>query len=339
MKVGQRITASPCGLCGGTERQVIATRGRGYVPLTTAVCTGCGLVSHHPLPDPAELAAFYASRYRVAYKGGYEPKRKHALRALRGAMARAARLAPRLRAGARVLDVGASSGEFTHVMARAGFAARGIEPNQAYADFARRTYGAMVETGGIDDAAIDPGSLDLVTLNHVLEHLADPWGALRRAHGWLAPDGLLFIEVPNLAGVHKQAANTFHMAHVWNFAPQTLLLLAWHCGFVPVDGEDEGHTSLVLRKRRANDPAPTGANPALADRLARQVATRGHPLAYLLSGRPVTRRVARLRRNIGEWLVCRRHDSVRQMAEAVLSGAAPHPAAQAARRPAVAGGV
>jgi 2-polyprenyl-3-methyl-5-hydroxy-6-metoxy-1,4-benzoquinol methylase len=319
MKIGARIATSPCGLCGGTERQVIATRGRGYVPLTTAVCRGCGLVSHHPLPDPAEVAAFYASRYRLAYKGAYEPKRKHALRALGGAMARAARLAPLLRAGAQVLDAGASSGEFTHVMARYGFAARGIEPNRGYAEFARRTYGATVETGGIEDAAIAPGSLDLVTLNHVVEHLADPWDALRRVHGWLCPDGLLFIEVPNLAGVRKQAANTFHTAHIWNFTPETLRLLAWHCGFVPVEGEDAGHTSCVMRKRRASDSAPIGANPALADRLARQVASQGRPLAYLLSGSPVTRRIARLRRNLGEWLVCRRHGSVRQMAESLLA--------------------
>ena len=323
MKIGARVAASPCGLCGGTERQVIATRGRGYVPLTTAVCTGCGLVSHHPLPDPAEVAAFYASRYRVAYKGAYEPKRKHALRALRGALARAARLAPSLPPGAQVLDVGASSGEFTYVMARHGFAARGLEPNRRYAAFARRTYGAMVETCGLEEASIAPGSLDLVTLNHVLEHLADPWDALRRVHGWLGPDGLLFVEVPNLAGVRKQAANTFHMAHIWNFTPETLRLLAWHCGFVPLEGEDASHTSFVMRKRRATDAAPMGANPALAERLARQVTTQGRPLAYLLSGSPVTRRVARLRRNIGEWLVCRRHASVRQMAEAVLARATP----------------
>jgi 2-polyprenyl-3-methyl-5-hydroxy-6-metoxy-1,4-benzoquinol methylase len=324
MKSGARIAASPCGLCGGTERQVLATRGRGYVPLTTAVCLGCGLVSHHPAPDPAEVAAFYASHYRVAYKGGYEPKRKHALRALRGAITRAHRVASRLRPGGRVLDVGASSGEFTHVVARFGFAARGIEPNHGYADFARRSYGAMVETGGIEDASVEAGSLDLVTLSHVVEHLADPWDALRRVHGWLGADGLLFVEVPNLAGVRKQAANTFHTAHIWNFTPETLLLLAWQCGFVPVDGEDTSHTSFVMRKRHAADQAPIGAGPGLAARLTRQVATEGRQLAYLLSGSPLTRRMARLRRNFDEWRVCSRHATVRAMADAILNEASPN---------------
>ena len=333
MKIGARIAASPCLLCQGTERQVLATRGRGFVPLTTVACRGCGLVSHHPLPDPAEVAAFYATRYRVAYKGGWEPKRKHVLRALRGAVARAKRLAPLLPDGARVLDVGASSGEFAHVMTRLGFAVRGIEPNLGYGDFARRSYGVAVETGGIEAVAVAPGSLDLVTLNHVLEHLADPRDALRRIGAWLAPGGLLFIEVPNLEGVRKQAANTFHPAHVWNFTPATLRLAAWQAGLVPLAGEDLSGTSLVFRRRGAGDAAPVGAGPELADRLARQVATEGHPLRYLLSGAPVTRRAARLRRNIGEWLACRRHASPRDMAEALIAEAWPA-GFQAAARPA-----
>lgn len=319
MKIGARIQASPCRLCAGVERQVLATRGRGLAPLTTVVCRGCGLVSHHPLPDAAEVAAFYATRYRVAYKGGWEPKRKHALRALRGAIARADRLAPLLPEGARVLDVGASSGEFTYAMRRAGFAARGIEPNLGYADFARRTYGVEVESGGFEAATVAPGSLDLVTLNHVLEHLTDPWEALRRIGAWLGPQGLLFIEVPNLEGVRKQVSNTFHAAHIWNFTPATLVRLAWQAGFTPLSPGQRAGTSIVFRRRHAGDAMPAGTGPELAERLARQVATTGRPLAYLLSGAPFTRRVARLRRNIAERIVCARHATVREMADAVLA--------------------
>lgn len=316
MRAGTPFATTPCRLCGGTEREVLATRGRGFTPLTTVLCTGCGLVSHHPLPSAEETAAFYATRYRLDYKGGWEPKRKHALRAVRGAIARAGRLAPLLPPGGRVLDIGASSGEFVHVMGRMGFRARGIEPNLGYAEFARRTYGAAVESGGFEALEVAPASLNLVTLNHVLEHLADPWGALRLAHGWLADAGLLFLEVPDLASARKQASNLFHTAHIWNFTPETLALLAWQCGFVVAAGSG---TSLVLCKRRAEDPRPAGASAALAARLRRLVTTEARPLAYLLSGSPVRRRVARLRRNIDEYLVCRRHAGIRDMADSVIA--------------------
>ena len=322
MQIGQRFSADPCGLCGGTDREVLATRGRGHQPLTTALCRGCGLVSHHPVPSAADMAAFYAKDYRVAYKGGFEPKRKHALRALRGAMARAGRLMPFLHSSARILDIGASSGEFVYVMARSGFDARGIEPNEAYADFACRTYGVAMQTGGFEQAAPAEASLHLVTMNHVLEHVVDPWQALRRIHAWLAEDGVLFLEVPNLSATHKQVGNVFHMAHIWNFTPETLLMLAWQCGFVPMEGEDTRHTSVILRKRRDGDALPVGAGPEVAESLARRMATEAQRMAYLLSGKPFTRRFARLRRNIGEWLICRRHASVRDMADFLLRHAA-----------------
>jgi len=326
MKAGHRFATDPCGLCGDMEREVLAARGRGHAPLTTAICRGCGLVSHHPLPSRAEMAEFYAKHYRVAYKGGFEPKRKHSLRALRGAMGRAARLVPFLRGGAPILDIGASSGEFVYVMARAGFQASGIEPNEAYADFARRSYGVAMETGGFEGAAPNNATLSLVTMNHVLEHVADPWQALRRIHGWLTADGILFLEVPNLAATKKQVSNIFHKAHIWNFTPETLALLAWQCGFVPIQGENLHHTSLILRKKCDGDRPPTGAGPELTERLLRQMATEARPVAYLFSGKPFTRRLARLRRNMDEWLVCRRHASVREMADALLGKAIIHSA-------------
>jgi SAM-dependent methyltransferase len=305
MNVGARIETSPCLLCAATRRRVVATRGRGFTPLTTVVCEGCGLVSHDPLPDAAELAAFYATRYRVAYKGRWAPKPKHALRALDGAIARARRLLAWLRPGARVVDLGASSGEFVLAMREAGCDASGVEPNRGYAAFARATYGVVVDDGGLDDATFAPGSVDMACLNHVLEHMADPRATLRRIGAWLKPEGLMFVEVPNLAGMRKQARDAFHYAHVWNFTPETLHRLAWQEGFAPVcEGEATG-TSVILQRRSAAMAAPAGADAALAERIFAQVARGQRPSAYLLSGAPFSRRWQRLRRNLREMLILR----------------------------------
>jgi SAM-dependent methyltransferase len=220
-----------------------------------------------------------------------------------------------------VLDIGASSGEFTHVMARGGFQATGMEPNQGYAAFARRTYGAAIHEGGYEAAPEVQGGYHLITLNHVLEHLPDPAAALARFHALLAPEGLLFLEVPNLLGVQKRAATLFHTAHIWNFTPQTLAGLAARHGFAPLAGQDLAETSLVFRRMAA--PCPLPPDPALATRLLRQVAEHQGTMAYILSGTAFRRRWQRLCRSLEEWRTLRRHGSIPALAQAITAGALP----------------
>jgi SAM-dependent methyltransferase len=293
--------------------------GRGYQPLTTVLCDGCGLVSHHPLPSAQELDAFYASAYRKAYKGGWRPKPKHSLRAQRSAAARTARLAPLLAPGARCLDVGASSGEFVYMMQALGFQASGIEPNDGYRRFGVEAYGIEVASKPLEPGSFGTGVFDLISLNHVFEHLADPLGALHTFRQWLAPGGLVFIEVPNLDGVRKQRMTLFHYAHVWNFSPATLTGLLARAGFVPLPGEDEGSTSLVVAATARPVAADASRNPGHASLLRQQLAQDQSLGAYVASGAPFQRRWARLKRNVDEITTTWRYRDVRAMADAVLA--------------------
>jgi 2-polyprenyl-3-methyl-5-hydroxy-6-metoxy-1,4-benzoquinol methylase len=47
---------------------------------------------------------------------------------------------------------------------------------------------------------------DTIILGHVLEHVEDPVGVLRRVRGWLAPGGVVCAAVPNAMSLHRQAA-------------------------------------------------------------------------------------------------------------------------------------
>jgi SAM-dependent methyltransferase len=106
---------------------------------------------------------------------------------------------------ARLLDAGAGRGRFVAAARGAGYEATGIEPS-ARGVAGARAIGAPVVRAGIADAPIEPGSLDAVTLWHVLEHLDDPAAALATILGWLRPGGALLLGVPNLGSVQARLA-------------------------------------------------------------------------------------------------------------------------------------
>jgi SAM-dependent methyltransferase len=146
---------------------------------------------------------------------------------------------------ARLLDVGAGRGRFVAAARAAGYDARGLEPSLRGVRAAREAYGVALERAGIEDASVADGSLDAVTLWHVLEHVEDPGAALDRIAGWLRPGAVLLMGVPNVASVQARVGGTrwFHLdlpRHRTHFTPAGLeALLAAH-GFAA------GRTTHVL---------------------------------------------------------------------------------------------
>jgi len=132
---------------------------------------------------------------------------------------------PWLGAG-RYLDVGCGSGSALGVARSLGWRVSGIERDAAAAAKARR-FSDAVYTGDVLSAPCPRGEFDVVTAFHVLEHVPDPVAVVRRMLEWLAPGGLLVIEVPNAGGL---GAALFGAAwsglelprHLSQFTPESL---------------------------------------------------------------------------------------------------------------------
>lgn len=105
------------------------------------------------------------------------------------------RFIPRHSAGRRLLDVGAGNGSYLVHARSAGWEVLGVEPDAAAVAAARRA-GLDVRKGGIDSLTDEHESLDVITLNHVIEHVHDPRAVLHKAFTLLRPGGLLYIETP-----------------------------------------------------------------------------------------------------------------------------------------------
>jgi ubiquinone/menaquinone biosynthesis C-methylase UbiE len=171
-------------------------------------CEQCGLLFLCPKPSPEQIAAHYpiaypayegeqpdASRderiYKALYSSGSGILRKMqflpyglVLRTIKGSV------------GQRMLDVGCGSGHFMLTAKRAlGLDVYGVEPNSFDTAFAAK-HSLNIFRGTLEQAAFPDNSFDVITLNHVFEHLPEPHSALRELRRILKPTGTLIIGVP-----------------------------------------------------------------------------------------------------------------------------------------------
>jgi SAM-dependent methyltransferase len=96
----------------------------------------------------------------------------------------------------RTLELGAAHGGFVALLRLAGFDATGLELSPWIADYARRTFDVPMLQGPVERQPVEPGSLDLVAMMDVIEHLPDPVGTLTTCARLLKPDGVLLVQTP-----------------------------------------------------------------------------------------------------------------------------------------------
>ncbi|MEE8269473.1 MAG: class I SAM-dependent methyltransferase, partial [Nitrospinaceae bacterium] len=247
-------SSSQCNLCGSTEYDVLSKTGRENEPLNTVICKKCGLIWSHPFPiDPL---VYYQKHYRIRYKGTFTPKKKHIFRAARAAVGRFNLLKHLLKPRWRVLEVGSGGGEFLYLLNKLGYDAFGIEPNEGYAEYARSEYQLNIKTGFLQNTQFEENSFEMVTLWHVFEHMDNPADILKKIHSFLATDGLLVIEVPNVEAICSLPRNTFHTAHLYNFNQSTLSRMAERAGFTVVEKSMATDGGIIWQIFKKNGAAP-----------------------------------------------------------------------------------
>jgi SAM-dependent methyltransferase len=158
--------------------------------------------------------------------------------------------------GGALLDVGCGVGIFLEVAAASGFDVQGVEVSTWASEFARAR-GLQVSTGTLREAAYPAESFDVVTVNHVLEHLPDPLATLAEVRRVLRGGGLLVIGVPNFgsfAAILRRGRwrSLLPDQHLWQFTRGSLRNLLESAGFGPVYFEARDNHPVRWSK-------PTGA--------------------------------------------------------------------------------
>lgn len=100
-------------------------------------------------------------------------------------------------AGNRLLEIGASTGEFLSKAKAAGFSVEGVEPSKKACEAAEARHGLTLTNTSIEEANFNHASFDVIVASHVFEHLLDPLKVIRRVESWLKIGGLCLVEIPN----------------------------------------------------------------------------------------------------------------------------------------------
>jgi SAM-dependent methyltransferase len=205
-------------------------------------CRQCGL-------GRAEAQGFEPSAYYTAeyFSGQHSDGYADYLGAepvLRKEFARTVPFIQRFASSGRLLDIGCAYGFFL-LEARRFFEVHGIEIAEDAADHCRKA-GLDVRTGVADGAALaEFGTLDVVTLFDVIEHLPDPAETLALAHRQLRPGGILVVTTGDFGSLFAKALGPKWRLmtppqHLWYFTRESITRLANRLGFAVLRFEHPG---------------------------------------------------------------------------------------------------
>lgn len=213
-------TRTSCPVCGSSEsRRRFDTRDRIYDCAGTfwiRACSGCHSLFVANPPVGEDMDQYYPPNY-VAYIEEQVSLLRRIRRDVHLALFRTRNnISPRswltpiltalplagyvrgyvLTAGGRHLDIGCGEGQFLELSRSLGMDVYGVEPNAAAAR-AANLKGLRVTCGILEDGRFPARYFDLITMNHVFEHVASPRATLIEAGRILKPGGTLIIATPN----------------------------------------------------------------------------------------------------------------------------------------------
>ena len=245
-----------CDLCNSNGLELAYRPPTGQRGLAVFVCRDCGLVQSLPRVDhvPHRNVAVSSGadwgnvRYGKAFRTDY------AISRLREAL--------NLSDVHDCLDLGSNRGSFVlrlrDLAPRATISA--IEPDGNIVANYGRASGIELVVARIEDVDLPKGRFELVHCSHTLEHLRSPRDTLRQIRRAMRPDGVLFVEVPNLRFIGRDDVleEWFIDKHLYHFSQPVLRRYLQLSGFAVDDGLsecDDENISLIARAIPCGDVA------------------------------------------------------------------------------------
>lgn len=190
-------------------------------------CLQCGLIYVSPLQETRKILSSYRTMVDTEYELEEKGRRIQARLILR-------RLS-RFKKGRRILDIGCATGFLLDEAKGQGWEVSGVELSRWCVDHMKKNLGINVFCGLLEDAKFKDSFFDVVVLKDTIEHLTNPKETLREIYRILRPDGLLYINTPNITSLVSRVLRArwwgINHAHLFYFTKKTLYKLLATAGF------------------------------------------------------------------------------------------------------------
>ncbi|MBT9150501.1 MAG: Ubiquinone biosynthesis O-methyltransferase [candidate division WS2 bacterium] len=222
-QLSMNVELCKCDLCGLRKHKLLFSNSDRMFPniegsYELLKCSNCGLIFIHPQPSIDELSKHYPKdKYSVLTES---EKIKHARKIFTlveclyqycSAKANTSKflrlisypfypIKPMFRTtkvveNGNFLDVGCGIGYFPLIMKYLGMNVYGVEPGE-FDKKLSEGHNINIFNGTLLDAKYDDNFFNIITINHVLEHVDKPSEVMEELHRILKPGGYLIIGVP-----------------------------------------------------------------------------------------------------------------------------------------------
>lgn len=213
-----------CVLCQHQDAALIC-RKNGF---TVVRCTTCTLVRVSPPPSKEELDAYYREGYNQFRYSFATPSVEPARR-----KSKELKIIERFVRPGKLLDVGSAHGHFLTQARYNNWEVTGVEPQDEARERSKARFNLNVHPS-LAEAA--DNHFDVVTMWHVIEHIASPFDFLNDVQAKLSGRGLLAIATPNVDSLVARATGESWSwlsppDHLFLYSPVTLQRLLRQSGF------------------------------------------------------------------------------------------------------------
>ncbi|SPJ23039.1 class I SAM-dependent methyltransferase [Palleronia abyssalis] len=201
------LSPNVCAVCDEQNLKKTATLSNDF---TVWQCPKCETCVSLPAPTQEALRKAYQNFNAGEFsRNSFDTLAKRSEKILKADLAHAGIDDPK---GLRLLDYGSGGGHFLKAAKALGMTALGLEVDEEDVNFARdhdlevRLLDIPNPTASLKDGE----KFDVIFMNHVLEHVGNPYDLLKGLSDWLAPGGLMIIRTPDQGSIPSKIKIMLH---------------------------------------------------------------------------------------------------------------------------------